>query len=204
MTPPLIFTFFTEGAYRRECEQLTQSAQALGLSVTAWSYNHLRSWHDAVCWKPQAILMALEGLPRFSDQGLLWVDADARFRAVPDWSLLSGAEFGGHHFRWSPGHAEELLTGVMYFGNSTRTADFVRRWIVATEEWRKRDKDTPEQKALMQVWGEECAGQNPLKFIELPSEWLWIEPEFATMYPDKQPVIAHTQASRRHKHAAVR
>ena len=195
MNAPRIVTFYTPGPYADEAEGLKASASALGLSVDARLMTPFASWQDAVCWKPSFILDRLCELE--IGEGLLWVDADARFRQVPDWSILEGADYGFCKFQWTKGHPIESLTGCLYFRQLMKVHNFLADWIVATAHWQGVNRDTPEQKALLGTHNDAPRLGRKLRFRELPKTWLWIVPEFFNMYPNEKPVIAHYQASRK-------
>lgn len=191
-----IINFYTPGPYAEEAKELCESAWKLGLNIYAAEYAHLKCWQDAVCFKPQFILLQLESIMRSSgEDGVLWVDADARFRSLPDWSIFETCDFSACHFQWTKGHPIELLTGTLFFRSNAKTLDFLYRWVALTHEWYYHQ--TPEQMSLLHAYNSQLDTVTSLRFKELPKEMIFIEPEFREMYPNMTPAISHYQASRR-------
>lgn len=194
MVDPKIVSFYTPD-YKPYAEALQASAKTFGLTVHAGLLGSFDSWHAVVMYKPRFILQMLESLERFDEsQGVLWVDADACFRAKPDFQILTECDFAATQFRWSLGHPWEMLTGTLFFRNTPRVKDFIQMWSSLTEQnWKHHD--TPEQMGLKEAWELNKKEQLPLRYLDLPVTWTWILPEFDNLYSGV-PFIVHLQASR--------
>ena len=189
-----VVSFYTRGPYALEAQALVESGKAHGVAVEAFERGPFPSWREAVCHKPRFIREQYEATTEDYD-GLLWMDADARFMATPPWGILDGIDYAITLFRWSASHPQETLTGTLYFRKTNAALMLLQDWERETERWAK-EKDTPEQKALAQVH----ARQRGLAFLDLPLTWTWILPEFDVRYPGEKPFIVHMQASRRFKY----
>lgn len=172
--------------------------EILGLRATASELNlrvhelpvHEMTWAQAVMMKPQFILDRLESIEDAYD-GLLYTDADSRFRKVPDWGRFKGIDFACHIFRRSRVCEPEMLTGTMYFGRGQSVLPFIREWIELTEQFAAAD--TPEQKSLAIAFGR---WKHRLIFSDIGCENVFITDDFRVIYPGVSPVIEHMQASR--------
>ena len=177
--------------------QLARSCDEFGIDREIDAVPIFPSWADGVSFKPQFIYQKLQSIPDGS--GMLWTDADSQFRSEPDWSIFNAIDFSACLFQWSPAHALEMLTGTVFFRKSPRVVDFVKRWMLATPTWRKANVDTPEQLSLKETWERQLKDKHPLRFLDLPKEWVYIQPDFQDLYPKMVPRIEHLQASRRLK-----
>lgn len=185
-----LISFYTPGAYELHAQQLQESAKAVGLEVHARKIEGLSGWHHAVCSKPIFILQELSSC---TEDGILWVDADARFRVRPDTSILEGIDFASCLFQRNKNTPVEMLTGTLYFRNTPEVLHFVERWCINTRKWKQASQDTPEQHSLRETFQ---AYKDKVRFLDLPKEWVYIEPDFEKLYPDVTPIISHLQASR--------
>ena len=185
---PLIFCYYTFGAYEREAERLKASVNLWGLEAKYLPINNLASWSHAVMAKPKLILETLESTKR----DILYVDADAEFMRVPDWKQLDHIDVGWHEFKRSK-HADlEYLTGTMYFRYSPDVLAFVRDWSIATLDYAW--SSTPEQASLKATWAK---WSDRLIKRALGPEWTFVFDDFLEIYPGVTPTILHHQASRR-------
>lgn len=182
-------TFYTPGPYADHALALKQSANALGEDVELFRIEGLTSWHHAVCSKPLFILQQLQAC---QEDGVLWLDADARFRAKPDFSILENIDVAACLFQRNKNAPEEVLTGTLYFANNAHVKSFVEQWCINTRKWRSANQDTPEQHSLKETLNSD----ETIRFLDLPKSWVYIEPDFQELYPDLTPVISHLQASR--------
>lgn len=194
---PRIVTFYTS-SYVGYFQALCASAERFGLQVTGILVEPFASWQEAVCFKPNFVLECLYSFGEAS--GILWVDADATIEAQPNFSIFENIDIAATKFRWSKAHQVERLTGTMFFRRSDPVIAFVEDWVASTLKWKKLNRDTPEQNSLREVW--DLPIHAHLRKLDLPMEWTFIEPEFRTMFLDKDcgnPVISHHQASRKLK-----
>ena len=191
----VLVTSFYSPDYVSDAMELARSCRRFNLESRILPMPMFDSWVDGVAHKPKFILDVLETI--HDGSGLLWTDADSKFFREPDLSIFNAIDFAASLFQWSPAHAVEMLTGTLFFRKTPRVVDFVKRWTLATPTWRKANLDTPEQLSLKATWEEDRTAKHPLRFLELPREWVFIEPDFKEMYPAMVPVVQHFQASRR-------
>lgn len=186
-----IVAFYTP-SYADEIKALHATASELGLKVCETRIKDL-TWSRAVMYKPEFIWDQLMKLEEEFD-GLLYTDADSRFRRVPDWDQFKGLDFSCHFFRRSPVCEPEMLTGTMYFGNGKNVLPFVASWALRTEQF--ASTDTPEQRSLTVTWEN---WKDVLSFKDFGPELVWIFDDFIPLYPGRMPVIEHMQASRQRR-----
>lgn len=190
----VLVTSFYSPDYVTDAMELSRSCKRFGIESRILAVGNFDSWQDGVSHKPQHILEVLQTL--HDGSGLLWVDADARFLREPDWSIFNAIDFSACLFQWSPHHAIEMLTGTLFFWKTPRVIDFVKRWMLATPTWRKANLDTPEQLSLKETYELQKDHPNALRFLDLPKDWVYIQPDFRDLYPGMIPTIEHLQRSR--------
>lgn len=189
MKPIKVVAYHTP-SYDDQAAGLKATASERGITVHALRLHGPLTWSEAVCFKPRFIedrLLSLE--PEY--EGILYTDADSRFRAAPKWSRWKGVDFSAHWFQRVAGNPRELLTGTMYFKNSKETLAFVRTWCELTPVESKAF--TPEQDTLVKAFE---LHRSKLAFKDLGPEHVFIFDDFRHHYPGVEPVIEHLQASR--------
>jgi hypothetical protein len=199
----LISAYYTPGPYAREAMRLVRSIERLPtdrLAAHIVEVDHVTTWKKAVMWKPTFLLSTLLA---YENCDVLYVDADAEFLRVPDWSIFDGVDLSWHALRRHPSHDAEYLTGTMFLRNTPDVRAFVASWAKRTElyDW----SDTPEQHSLRDEWakGEALAParrwSESLIWRDLPPELVFVFDDFVEIYPGVVPTILHHQASRRLK-----
>jgi hypothetical protein len=177
MTWPTFVSFCTtDNGYAEEAAQLIETLDRFGLPHHVAPIGPSTGWARDCNRKPEFLRSCLD---RFGP--VVWLDADARVIREP--ILLRGidADFAAH---WR--HGEELLSGTMYFG--------------------------PGAEMLLDVWSIRCAAMPgamdqrnladaiatvpDVRMVRLPVEYTSI---FDGADLPAEPVILHTQASRRLK-----
>lgn len=159
------------------------------------------SWVKNCTMKAEVVLTALNELKC----GVVWTDADARFRAEPKlFEQLESYDFGcywipnvwnkpsNEHLRpWGSDRGNEALAGGTMFFNNTKIA------IEMIHDWKKESEANPtvwEQQSLQKVWDK--YDKQGLKTFNFPQSYCkvfdcsWFEKEEAV-------VIEHMQASRK-------
>ncbi len=172
-------THFTMGSpYEQEALELQESAQAYGVEVIVLPTTHQGSW----C---QNAAMKAEVIERFHADGMppiVWLDADARIRKVPGYFDGLDCDFAAHTRA-----GRELLSGTLYFGNTAKSLELVKKWREINRahptRWDQKNLDS----ALLQL---------KMPVHELPASYCQI---FDIMRNEGEPVIEHMQASRRHR-----
>ena len=196
----IVVTFYTP-EYKKEAEELIKTCDTFNLSVCAYPKPSKGSWVHNCTMKAEVIEQALNEFKT----GVVWVDADGRFKSNPELFLkLQDYDFGCYWIPnvwnkpqnkklkpWTRGN-EALAGGTLYFNNTDISKTLIRAW-------KKESEANPtrwEQQSLQKVW--EQFDTNGLRTYNFPQSYCkifdckWFEKE--------QPVVVeHTQASRRLK-----
>lgn len=158
------------------------------------------TWLQNVTLKPEVIEMALDA---YKDYNIVFVDADATIEQYP--LLFSRIpeqyDIAFHTLNWNTwyGYTQnppitELLSGTMFFRNTEKVRDLVRKW--------KIDANTlgiVEQKILQGILKK---NQGAYKIYDLPVEYCYIQTHPSGKEPllkVESPVIVHHQISRKLK-----
>ena len=192
--PPLVCCYYTTDAYIIEAARLRDSVDRLKLEAKFTPISNLASWSHAVMFKPEFIQTSLINA---RGRNVLYVDADAEFKGVPDWSIFNGVDMSWHLFQRTRNHSNENLTGTMFFRNSVDVITFLNAWRMRTRDYAW--SSTPEQESLKDEWADR-KWKERLIFRDLPPELVFIFDDFKERYPKVEPVILHHQASRRLRH----
>ena len=181
-------TFYTTGTgYEKEVRDLINSAHALEVPLEVYAYPPKGSWRENLNYKSECVLRAFED---FAGADIVFVDADAEFRAYPalfDWLSDEGKhDIAAHYLRHSNGW-EELLSGTVWFKNPNARS-LVRKW----DEMGRRNPGLRHQQCL----GRAIAAEKPAIY-RLPFEYVCIFDH--PQRRGKVPVIEHFQASRRYR-----
>ena len=159
------------------------------------------SWVHNCTMKAEVIQQAHKEL----NCGVVWTDADARFRSNPkEFDQLENYDFGCYWIPdvwnqprnialkpWSRGN-EALAGGTLFFNNTQIAKDLIKAWKIESEA----NPTRWEQQSLQKVW--EQFDLKGLRTFNFPQSYCkvfdcnWFEPE-------SQVVIEHTQASRKLK-----
>jgi hypothetical protein len=161
------------------------------------------SWVHNCTMKADVILEAI----RDFKSGVVWTDADARFRSYPKlFEQLDNYDFGcywipnvwnqsrnSHLKPWGNDRGNEALAGGTLFFNNTDIA------IELIHEWKKESEENPtrwEQQSLQKVW--DRFDKKGLKTFNFPQSYCKV---FDCKWFEKEEpiVIEHMQASRRLK-----
>jgi hypothetical protein len=196
-----VVTFYTP-EYTQEASEWKKSCSAfLDTSFKSYEMPSKKSWVHNCTMKAEVILNSIHEYK----MGILWTDADARFKAKPKlFEELEKYDFACYwipnvwnqprntHLKpWSRGN-EALAGGTLFFNNTQIAIDLIHAW-------KKQSEANPtvwEQQSLQKVWEE--FDNKGLKTFNLPQGYCkvfdckWFEPE-------NEIVIEHTQASRRLK-----
>lgn len=195
-----VITFYTP-EYKEEAMELVKTCNNFHLPVKAYPKESKRSWVHNCTMKAEVIEQALYEC----QDGVVWVDADGRFRNKPElFEKLKDYDFGcywipnvwnqprnAHLKPWSLGN-EALAGGTMYFNNTPLSRNLISSWKIES----KNNPNRWEQQSLQKVW--ESHNTQGLRTFNFPQSYCkvfdcrWFEPE--------QPIVVeHMQASRRLK-----
>lgn len=175
---PIFITHFTMGSpYEQEARELQESAAAFGIEVIATPTTHQGSWCTNAAMKAEVILAA-----HSLNEPVVWLDADARIRSVPEYFDSLSCDFAAH-----TRGGRELLSGTLYFSGTNRSHQLVAKWIDVNRShpnrWDQRNLVTALKSLKMATH-------------ELPAVYCQI---FDIMKNAGEPVIEHMQASRRYR-----
>jgi hypothetical protein len=178
--PPLFVSYYTP-AYRQEAMALTDTLDAHGLLHCVMAVADRGSWELNCSLKPTFIRRMMIS----TDKPIVWLDADGRVVQPP--TLFDSLDCDmACHFR----HDVELLSGTMWFNNTTSASDLLVAWAKECEanprEW---DQRTLQRVIEAGAWD----------VTRLPASYTAIFDDPQMM---KDAVIVHGQASRRLKGVA--
>lgn len=188
---PIFCTFYTaDPIYRQEYEGWKASADKFGLETYAEEHPVFPSWSAATQWKPQFLL---ECIKRFPDRPVVWTDSDARFRKYP--AVLDeidpGVNLGFHFYTHQPPRPLHGQTGTIYlYGFAAKM--FVRDWVQRVPSL--HTNMLGDSLAFLSAF---AAAPAALRWTNLPPEYCWVFDRYPPLYPGREPVIEHLQASRR-------
>lgn len=177
-----VVTFYTLGTVYAALEsEWADSLRRHGIEhFAAYAEDSCGEWERNTNLKPKVIFQAWEEL----DCPIVWLDIDARLRARPDlfWELAeSEVDFACHYLRRR--HRGELLSGTLYFGQTERAGQLIRKWLGRSQAHSRAWDQRNLQDAVPQIEG--------LETRELPAEYCAID-----FMHVKHPVVFHHQLSR--------
>ena len=175
--------YYTDN-YADEAQLMTQSALAVGLEPVLKNIKCLGGWEENCNYVSKLIMDSLD--VSFGD--IVYVDVDARFKSYPVFFDSLNCDIAFHRLD-NPCNPNELLGGTLFFKNTDKTKELVRVWYEECQNnpkiWTQRNLNN----ALKKV--------NDVNVTLLPVEYCAIF-DHPTVR-GTQPVILHTQASRRLK-----
>lgn len=193
--------YYTNREYQREAVRLLDSLDRFGLYYEVKALHGVDGWLDSVLAKPRFILDCLR---ESAADAILYTDADSEFLAKPDWEVFKDANVSWHRFKRSDAHAQENLTGTMWFRNTPEVRSFVEDWAAETLLPAYRNHFTPEQDSLRATFDLKTSGGQlwcqQLRFVPMPPTWCWFD-DCREVYGEQVPVVLHRQASRKHRKA---
>ena len=190
-------SFYTED-YTQDAEFLKNSLESYGIDSSNVEYRErVGSWEANTQMKAEFILEKLR-----ENDAVIWTDADSRILQTPSFFDTITTDVGLFFLpiELSDGFIPPeysilknansyLQSGTMYFKNNDRVIKLLETWI----ELNKKDSQQWDQ------WTLQVALQNSdVTITQLPPEYVWTW-FIAKYYPNREPVIKHTQASERSK-----
>jgi hypothetical protein len=197
MSKFVVIGYYTEGSgYAQEAAKLKISADRFGLESYILPVPDLGSWQKNVQFKAEFILQMLDD-PRTAGRPVVYVDADAEFKAYPELfdrtqssfacGFLDHQKFGRLRRPW-----RELIGSTLYFANNGVARGLLIGWI--TEN--KHHPEIWDQRNLRNVLDRLGVYVNR---EELPETYFKI---FDTMRAVENPVIEQYQKSRIYRRRA--
>jgi hypothetical protein len=200
----MFITMYTP-LYASEVDELVMTAREHGVEVGPIQIECRGSWLANVQQKAEVVHQEMTRVPH---RPIVWVDADARFRAEPTllYEMPARISFAAYFIEgvfkspmrrpWGPQRSSSALAGgTMYFAPYDSTRNLVLDWISACTArptvW--------EQQNLQRALGETLDSGELFYFSNLPQSYCKVFD--CKWYPhQKGPVvIEHTQASRKLK-----
>ena len=179
----IVVAYYTvDTIYEMHVERLKESLLKFNIPHHVVGIENRGDWYKNTCYKPTFIKEMMEKFPGLD---IVYVDADARFKAYPQLFEelkcdVAVHNFDRRHHKTKGVSGFEILSGTIFFRNCPEVMYIVYRWET---ECAKRPR-VWDQKSLARVIGD---------YHNLPEEYCTI---FDTMRHVKEPVIVHYQASR--------
>jgi hypothetical protein len=190
------FVSFYTADYEQDAEELKNSLIEYGFDASDVNYRErVGSWAANTQMKAPFIL---EKLRKYD--AVIWTDADSIIVDTPDIFDTITADVGFYFISkdlvsdWNlPAHSilknvdSYLQSGTMFFKSNERVIKLLESWI----ELNKRDSSQWDQWTL-----QAALETSDVTVAHLPPEYYWTH-FVARSYPDRKPIILHTQASER-------
>ena len=179
--PFVVISMFTKDTnYKAEADALVATCQRLKIPHEIYQVDDRGSWEKNTQSKVIIMKSALEKFKK----PIVWVDADARFQKYPELFLTSQSDIMYYFLpAW-----KEALNGTLYLDYNVNTIAFLDKWIELNESNELNDGDNFKSLIIQDT--------TLIKGI-LPGNYCKIFDNPLIDAPD--PVIIHTQASRRNK-----
>ncbi len=198
-----VIGYYTEHTpYADEALALRRNLDAFAIEHDIRGVPNLGSWLANTSYKSRFVQEMLAASP---GQPLVYLDVDAEILSPPtllhDLAIqgscdIAAAKFGGH----------ELLSGTLYLGGTPKLDEVVAEWVALCTRY---PKTFPGGLLNYHPHGSEAWDQRMLqlainrvadvRFVELPPGYTFIHDLSRERYPDTNPVILHTCASRRYR-----
>lgn len=194
---PLVISFYTlQTPYELEVKKLKNSCEKYGIEAEIVGVESTGSWEKNCALKPLFILEKLRQLGR----PVLWVDADAVFKQRPDFNEFEGCDLSVRMNEFLPKeHASRISSGTIFVRNNAAGITILEEWCQETEkvlQHKERTLEFWDQMTLRDVLNRNAS----LRFFPLPLKYAKIFDFDDLFISEKEVVIEHFQASRRHKH----
>ncbi|MGE4357515.1 MAG: hypothetical protein AB7E08_03040 [Candidatus Omnitrophota bacterium] len=177
----IVIAYYTP-RYKQEAEELEKTLKEFNLDYEIKAIEDKGGWDRNTHYKPMIIREALEKYRK----PVLYVDADARIKKYP---ALIDEIAGKYDIAYHCYGGWRVASGTLLFDYNQRVIDFIKEWEAECQK--EESLSIWEQKIL-----EELLKERRLKTYLLPEDYLYI---FDLAITKCEPVILHTQASRRFK-----
>ena len=197
MAFPLVVSFYTcDTLYQLEVQNLIASCKKFNIEYEIEGIDSLGTWELNCAYKPFFLFEKLQKYRR----PLLWVDADAIFVQKPQILDVFAADLSAYI---TPGLADEhrskVRSGTVYINATDKGAGLVRAWALECQREMTNPERTVEfwdQMALSRIM---AAQKEKADIRSLPLEYVKIFDHPEDNRQVLNPVITHSQASRRFK-----
>lgn len=190
---PLVIAYYTVATpYEAEAEVLKASLETVGYGYDIRGVPNQGSWQKNTQLKANFVQHMLQ---QHAGRPLLYLDVDAVMVKPPVLLDKMEADIAAVHFARGKG---ELLSGTVWFGNTTQCCRIVQKWINLNKMYPEKlpnGKAAWDQRTLKMA----IAKVQGVKFVELPQEYTWIVELTQRHCPGLDPVIMHTRGAKRFK-----
>jgi hypothetical protein len=197
----IVAAFYTIGTpYEQEAAELVKTLDRFGIEHDVRVYEHPGSWTKAGFLITRCIGEVHAAHP---GEDVLYLDADARVmqdpRPVCD-ALKGKADVGLYYLPDSPHHpgkdGRELCTGTSWWAATSAAKGLLLAWNSLCNPAPAKETDQTVLQGML-----ETAWPLGVGIAELPPSMCWMNTISAMHYGEREPIIYHTQASRRHRRA---
>jgi hypothetical protein len=202
MSSFIIVSAYTTGTlYENEVKNLEKDCKKLSIPFYAHAYESTGSWVENTMKKPSILLECMDKL-QDKYPTMVWVDADARINEYP--SLFEEFDITGVDFSvLQIGGISRVLSGTVFMRLNQKIK-------ILLYEWEKQCLTSSErlgdQKALRDIITNQFYSFLGIFFKSLPYSYCYIFDDTVRKISSSvpplsgEPIIVHTQASRRAKH----
>lgn len=179
----VVVSYFTK-EYANHAIRFIDSLEKFNISYDVTSFVGRSSWIANVNYKPEFCRAKLIE----HDMPVVWIDCDAEVKSYPILfdTLRKDYDVGLFH-RNRVGRMHELLSGTLYFNNTSMSRKILDLWVEKSRIY----STTWDQRTLQSVIEEH---EQDIKIFEFPCSYVRIFD--AEDMKDVNPVILHNQASR--------
>lgn len=181
-----VVSYFTPEYTETAAEYLLPSLVQANVKHSVRNVPSLKSWQGNTQFKSQFLLQMHD---EYRDEGLLWIDADARVYRDPfEYLEALPCDIAAHYMR-----GKELLSGTLWLPAGELRGKILAAWhaenMLQRERW--------DQKNLATV----LDAMEEARVFNLPPEYCFIFDTSKKLHPGAVPVIEHFQASRKLRRA---
>ncbi len=190
---PLVVSFYTENTpYQLEAMSLIASCNALGIDAEIEGIPSEGSWERNCAIKPFFIRKKLLEKKR----PIFWVDADAIFKKIPDFSTLMHSDLAFREMkRFSHDRRFKYFSGSLFLNNTAQGRAFADMWCNHCQQKIDGGEDLQflDQLSIVDL----IEKGTPVKIHSLPIAYAKVFDLDALEITEDEIVIEHFQASRR-------
>lgn len=202
----IVAAFYTKGTpYEAEAAELVKTLDRFGLKHDIRAYEHPGSWVKAGFLIPRCIADVRIAHPL---EDVLYLDADARVMQDPTPYCDSlKADVGLFYLDNSPHHpgadGRELCTGTTWWAATDAATNLLHGWrgVCYGTGYGPHVTDQTLLQNLIELWPKYPHSLGKHCIADLPPEMCWMDTISPMHYGEREPIIFHTQASRRHRRA---
>lgn len=192
-----VIAYYTEGTgYEQEAKRLQASLDSVGLKYEIDGVPNLGSWQLNTRYKATFIKDKI--IENLHGETLLYLDVDAVVKEYPHEleNIEESIAVRFEDFKWQKG---TCLSGTILIKPNESMLRVCKDWELRNILTKDRNKNL-EQDNLGDILNEYSYKYPDFKFKCLDVEYCFIFDIHKRMYPNKQPIIEHLQASRKLKH----